>query len=451
MAWGARSSAWYNLAKTVTWRPRPLHRSLRCFGLAVCLLAPIGWLQSAESPDHVVATVNGKKLTVREVERIFLGLPPQAQQQFRANREEFLRQYALIVHLADLAESAGLDKQSPYAQQLAWQKMQVLMQAAISERAASDKGSQPAGEVPPGLKQWLDELRSQTQVTFEDQTYLSLPPEKLAETPASKIIARINGEPLTAGEIHDALTGAGPQIRQNFLEHRQEFLSQYALMKRLAGIALDHKLDQLSPYREQLAWVRANVLAQAFLNHESSAIQVTSEDARAYYEAHKNDFVAARVKVLYLPFDPYGKGATTSAGKKIPPEAEARRLAQDLAQRARSGADFVELVRQYSQDEKSARQNGDFGTIRKTSRLPEEIKQAIFSLKPGQVSDPVRQPNGYYLFRLEELSPIPFQEVEEELIRELREKKFQAWFDSIRQAVQVVIEDPAYFRQPSSG
>src|SRR5205085_8925540 len=59
-----------------------------------------------------------------------------------------------------------------------------------------------------------------------------------------------------------------------------------------------------------------------------------------------------------------------------------------LAQ-AKSGADFAALAKQSSDDPSAKDNGGDYGfPIAKTNpNVPPEVVQALFQLKPGQVSD----------------------------------------------------------------
>lgn len=74
----------------------------------------------------------------------------------------------------------------------------------------------------------------------------------------------------------------------------------------------------------------------------------------------------------------------------------AEQLKADLA----GGSDFVELARRYSIDA-TAKLGGDLGFIKKGSLL-EELESVLFSLQVGQVSDIVRTPRGYHIFKREE-------------------------------------------------
>ncbi|KDN15737.1 hypothetical protein BGI40_07040 [Snodgrassella communis] len=75
-----------------------------------------------------------------------------------------------------------------------------------------------------------------------------------------------------------------------------------------------------------------------------------------------------------------------------------RKLIEQIAQQARSGASFEQLARQYSQDG-SAQNGGDLGWIIDGETLP-PFEAAVKSLRPGQISLPVRTQFGWHVIRL---------------------------------------------------
>ena len=70
-----------------------------------------------------------------------------------------------------------------------------------------------------------------------------------------------------------------------------------------------------------------------------------------------------------------------------------------LAKRARSGADFAQLARQFSADKRSADSGGDLGWL-SPDRVPPALGTAIAVLQPGQISDPVRTTLGVHVVKL---------------------------------------------------
>ncbi|WP_274584779.1 peptidylprolyl isomerase [Neisseria leonii] len=72
-----------------------------------------------------------------------------------------------------------------------------------------------------------------------------------------------------------------------------------------------------------------------------------------------------------------------------------------LWREARSGQDFAQLARQYSQDAGSAPQGGDLGWFSDGVMVP-EFEAAVKSLEPGQLSRPVKSQFGWHIIRLNE-------------------------------------------------
>ncbi len=79
-------------------------------------------------------------------------------------------------------------------------------------------------------------------------------------------------------------------------------------------------------------------------------------------------------------------------------EVSVRDTAQRLSQQIRDGASFGVLARQFSQSA-SASVDGDVGWVEQ-SQLQDELAQALASMGPGQVSDPIRTRSGFYILRL---------------------------------------------------
>lgn len=75
-----------------------------------------------------------------------------------------------------------------------------------------------------------------------------------------------------------------------------------------------------------------------------------------------------------------------------------RKLIEQIAQQARSGASFEQLARQYSQDG-SAQTGGDLGWIIDGETVP-PFEAAVKTLRPGQISLPVRTQFGWHVIRL---------------------------------------------------
>ncbi len=417
-----------------------------CLNVFLALFLACFGAVAAVAPDTVVATVNGKKMTAGELESILAGIPPDTQEQLRGDKRQFVEQYALLNLLSEQAIEEGIHEQSPYKEQLEWNRGQVLVQAAIAEQARALRESGAVGQsLDSAMKTWLDEVRNGASATYENQDYFADDVEKAAAVPDDQVVATVNGRSITAGAMKRMLQGGAPRIRENFQKDRRQFFQEYAMMEKLIEIAEEKKLQEKSPYREQLVWVRKNILSQARLNEYTDSINIGRAEEQEFYEANQDRYSIVKVKVLYVAFGSGDAVGSEVNGKKILSEAEAKAKVEDLRRRIETGADFVELVKQHSDDETSRAADGDFGAIHRNERIPRHILDAVFSLEEGEVSPPVRQPNGFYLFRAEEVRTKSLDEVRQELNRQAKNEKFNEWFETVRASIDVTFENEEYF------
>lgn len=265
-----------------------------------------------------------------------------------------------------------------------------------------------------------------------------------AASPGAAVVT-IDGKKMTAAELDKFAESLPANIQQNFRNNKKAFLEQYGLVKKLADMAEQAKMDQQSPWKERLEFGRLQILAQASIDESARKIQVPPAEVEKYYQENQASYTQVKVKVIYIPFG----GGAVAGGKKPLTEDEAKAKCEDLLKQIRGGADFVKLVKEHSQDATSAAKDGDFGTIKRGDPVPDAVKQAVFALKAGEVSQPIRQPNGFYLFRAEQVTTRPLDEVRAEVYNQLKDKRFQQWMEKIRAEVNVSFDNEAYFAQPA--
>jgi peptidyl-prolyl cis-trans isomerase SurA len=75
--------------------------------------------------------------------------------------------------------------------------------------------------------------------------------------------------------------------------------------------------------------------------------------------------------------------------------------AKEVFDKAKGGQDFAQLAVTYS-DSTTNIEGGSLGW-RRGSQLPSIVSELIAKMKPGEVSDPIRTPSGFHLFRLNEI------------------------------------------------
>ena len=128
-------------------------------------------------------------------------------------------------------------------------------------------------------------------------------------------------------------------------------------------------------------------------------------------------------------------------------ESGARERLLDLKRRVQSGqADFAQLAREFSQDA-SATNGGDLGWASPGLFVP-EFEEALSTLAPGQIADPVVSRFGVHLIQLLErrqatLSQREQREVARNLLREKKlDEAYAQWAQEVRGRAYVEFREP---------
>jgi peptidyl-prolyl cis-trans isomerase C len=272
------------------------------------------------------------------------------------------------------------------------------------------------------------------------------PPETPPPAPVTPqtVVAEVEGKKLTAGDVDRIFAALPPQYQQSARMNPAHTLTLLLMFKYLADEAEKANLDKRQDLKTALDYQRMNLLYQAEINEYKDKIAVTREDQDKVYQENPDRFKQVKVKVIHISFSatPDKPGPD---GKKMMSEAEAKAKADELRKQILAGGDFGKLARENSDDKSTAAKDGDFGTISHNSPYPEPVKKAVFALKEGEVSEPVKQANGFYLIRADSVVMQPFGEVRPQIIEELKQTRLTDWMKSLETRYTVKVENPAYF------
>ena len=276
-----------------------------------------------------------------------------------------------------------------------------------------------------------------------------------AHPPAAKsagpddVVATINGEKITPRKIQELRQSLPPQFQKAVSRMDEKaFLKSYAELLVMSQMAEKANVVEHEPYRSQFAFLRMNFLAQAFLDHLNKNTPVGQDDYKRYYDEHPAEFQEANVRTIYVAFSPNASAAPSSDPKAEKPltEEQAKAKAESLWGKLKKGADFAKLAEENSDDKASAEKGGDIGLIKGTSGgVPGELKTVIFSLKAGEISVPVHQPAGFYIFKAESARTVPYEEAVVLMAPTVQSIRVKEALDKIIQSVQITYDNEAFF------
>src|SRR5437867_3090734 len=238
-----------------------------------------------------------------------------------------------------------------------------------------------------------------------------------APIPPETVVAIADGKPVTAGDLMFAFRMSPPEAQKNFLKDAKSFVDWFGLIRKLSEMAEKAHLDEQSPLKEQLAISRRQYLASAQAAAARDSITIQGPEQKKFYQDHLDRYKQAKVKALLVSFSANPAPPTGPKSRKALSEPEAKAKVEKLLVQIRAGADFVKVLKENSDDSESVARDGDFGApIRGSDNsLPQNVVNAIFALKQGEVSGPLRVPTGFYLFRLEEIATQSYDKVRDDI------------------------------------
>ena len=156
----------------------------------------------------------------------------------------------------------------------------------------------------------------------------------------------------------------------------------------------------------------------------SERIKVSEDEAKRYYEE---------------------KGLSSRQ------EARARHImvrteeeAEEILKKLKQGEDFAELAKKYSLDRASAEKGGDLGWWREGEVIGPTARK-IFSMKVGEISEPFKDPQGYYhIIEVLEKRPIGFERQKKLIVNRIKAEKipkvYRDYMEGLKKEIGLEVE-----------
>jgi peptidyl-prolyl cis-trans isomerase C len=279
-----------------------------------------------------------------------------------------------------------------------------------------------------------------------------MPPANIS---AETVVAKAGAKPITAADVRKILASLPSDLQGALMQNPKNALQSILLMQYLTNEAEKAQLENKSPYKEQLAMQRMQLLSQARATNYSEQVDVSEADQHKRYESDKSKFDQVKIHAIFVAFaDPQTPAPMPESGQAVKTltEAEAKAKAEALVKQARAGADFSDLAKKNSDDKMSAAKGGEYGKIARGDKIPDEIKTPLFALKAGQITDPLKQSTGFFILKADEIISQPFKDVQPQIITEMKQERFQEWMQALQKQFEVTIENQTFFpKKPAAG
>ena len=373
---------------------------------------------SFSAPDYGLK-VNDERISIETLNRAWQQRQAQYQQQLNGAEMTDAQKNLLQQQMVDEYVRQTLLRQR--AQQSGYRVTDAQVKAAVT----SEPAFQLDGKYDPRVARNM-----LAQIGMTEQSYF-----------AERRQALQIGQLSEAIELSDFLTPAELD-RIYALENEQREL-RYALLTPdhyQAAVKIDdakikswydsHPNDYMSPESVRLQY------AELRLDSIASQITVTPEQLQAYYDKNQSRYGEIEKRHAHHILIALPAGADAKA------DAAALAKAQDVVAQLKAGKDFSELSKKYSADPGSATRGGDLGWADKATYVA-SFADALFSMQPGQISDPVKTQYGYHIIRLDEIRPAHvrgFDEAHAQIESEYRRDQAAEIFGDRQEQLQQKLE-----------
>lgn len=291
------------------------------------------------------------------------------------------------------------------------------------------------------------------------QTRPAVPESPYGGVTVEEIIARVNDQIITRSDYDRAMKELDDEARQHGatmqqiseghkdllrnLIDQQLWLSkgkelgitgETELVNRLNDIRKQYKLasmedlekaaqEQGVSFEDFKANIRNQIITQQVMRDEvGRKVSVTPGEVERYFEAHKQDYTqpeSVRLSEILVSTGTAAPSVTTP-GEVQPADPEkvaaAKAKADDIEAKLKAGGDFSQLART-SSDGPTASEGGDLGQFRRGA-LAKVLEDATFSLKSGEITQPIRTRQGYVILKVVQHTPggVPqYKDVEQDV------------------------------------
>lgn len=231
-----------------------------------------------------------------------------------------------------------------------------------------------------------------------------------------KLMAVVNGKEIFESDIEKFIAMMGSRGQHfNNEEGKKKICDELINQELLIEDALKQKLDESEMFLKEMENARRSILANLYVGHLFTSINITDEDLKEYYENNKEEF---KTKYMF-------------SAKHILVESE--ETAKELKAEIENGKAFEDLAKEHSMCP-SKEVGGDLGEFSQ-GQMVVEFEKACIDAKIGEVTEPVKTQFGYHLVKVEskkEPETIEFETVKEEIRKNLlRETEQQVYIQAL--------------------
>jgi peptidyl-prolyl cis-trans isomerase D len=407
------------------------HRGWLKWSLALVVLSfillYIPWQQQDGMPvgaSDVVATVDGREITVARFRRAYQQQMQAYRNQFGGNMDE------------RLLKQLGID------QRIVQQMIEEEASLVEAERLGITASDQEVRERIRSLPAFQENGQFIGETRYRQLLQMQNPPIRPGEF-EEQVRRGIAMEKLQ-GALTDWITVSDTDVEEEFRRRNEKVKlavvnfpadkfreATTATDQEVAAWFESHKSDYRIPEKRKVKYALIDMQAMR------EGVKVSPDDVKRHYDENQQQFsTPEQVRASHILFKTEGKD-----------EAEVRKTAESVLKRAKGGEDFAKLANQYTEEEIGRTRGGDLDFFGR-GQMAKEFEDAAFALKPGEISDLVKTSFGLHIIKTTDrraASTRSLDEVRAQIEDQIKWERAQAEAQRIADELDGQIDDPGDF------
>jgi parvulin-like peptidyl-prolyl isomerase len=241
----------------------------------------------------------------------------------------------------------------------------------------------------------------------------------------------------------DALSGGRQNPQQITPQLKRQFALQYSRLLLFATSAEKQGLESKPETQQLIQFARLQALAQGLTRTLQEKARPSPAETQKYYDDNRSKFQELTLQRVMVPNKPAGEPKPDGSG-------DMKKLAAELRERAVKGTDFKALQAEAYQ--KAGMQNPPETRLVMQPETVPPTQRTVLQLKPGEVSQVIEDPGGFYIYKLESQQTTPLDKVRGQIETVLAQEKLQQEMESVAKGVTPDLNND-YFGQvpPAQG
>jgi peptidyl-prolyl cis-trans isomerase D len=333
-------------------------------------------VSAGAAPDDVIATVNGRRVTVEKYQRAYNAQVDDLRRRYGGNLDsQMIKQLGIPQQL--IQRLVDEEMMMAEADRLGITVTDGEVRERLIRLPAFQENGQFIGEAR--YRQILDMQRPPiTPPEFEAQMRRSLTIEKLQ------------------GAISDWMQVSDEEVDREYRRRNEK-------------VKLDLALFQSKDFQKGVTTTDADLTAQFNASpdaykipekrrvryiaidaeHLRASMTATQQEIEAKYQQNAKTYsTPEQVRASHILLKTEGKD-----------DATVKKAAEDILKKVKAGGDFAALAKQYSEDEGSKANGGDLD-YNGRGVMYKEFEDAAWALKPGEISGLVKTQAGYHIIKM---------------------------------------------------